>query len=240
MRKCRIFNFSFCLCVAAFAIMPYSALAQSSAVFSGGSITLGDDIRDCDGTTLGALKYDAADDTIKFCDGLDWAVPSGDATSCNPPVDCPIVGNTCTDGSKFAGLILYGANCERLYVADADQGAMRWAGENFNTGAILWDDGSENQQWIVDNRTIATYNAFDSCNNLVRHTRTDWYVPGLTELDSIMRNSTAIGGLNTTSGYWSSTQQGTNNAWSSSASDFNSAITAKSTATLRVRCVRRD
>lgn len=232
----KILIISFMIAVIAF---PDAVWAQSSASFGGGSVTIGDDTRDCDATTLGALKYDMSDDTIKFCDGHSWDVPSGEAVTCHPPTDCPLVGNTCADGSKFAGLVLYGASCEKLYTADTDQGAMRWAGENFDTGANLWDDGAENQQWIVDNRTIATYNAFDSCESLVRHGHSDWYVPALNELDILMRNSVAITGFNTTTGYWSATQQSTNDAWSGSASDFNTAITAKSTATVRVRCVRR-
>ncbi len=229
----------FFMCFFLLLLTPCALYAQSSANFSGGSVKFGDDIRACDSTTQGALKYNVVDNQIQFCDGVSWAPPQGDADDCHPPTDCAIVGNTCADGSKFAGLILYGASCERLYTADVDQGAMRWAGENFVTGANLYDDGAENQQWIVDNRTIATYNAFSSCENLVRHGKSDWYVPALNELDALMR-ATTISGFTASAAYWSSTQVDTNNAWSITENDDNSAITAKSTATLRVRCVRRD
>jgi len=146
---------------------------------------------------------------------------------------CPNIGNTCSDGSKFAG-------DTNLYVTDVNQSTgVRWSTEFVDTGADSATNGAANQQWIVDNETLSQYPAFELCENLDRHGHQDWYLPARNELrDVLYANRSAIGGF-TTGWYWSSTEYNSYDAWYVT---FTNGYKNRYTKydTNDVRCVRRN
>lgn len=113
------------------------------------------------------------------------------------------VGTVCSDGAIYAGEL----NGTRLYAAPADEG---------NT--LPWNNGSTNWTWIGLTSTTdglantnalvslsdagAPYKAAEAC----RARGEGWYLPAIDELNVLYTNRIAIGGLNASSYYWSSTE----------------------------------
>ena len=135
--------------------------------------------------------------------------PQWNVTTAAPagPTGCPNIGDVCTDGSIFAG-------DTNMYVADSHQSiAIEWSNETVNNmGARSNSDGAANQAWIVANRTLSQYPAFELCENLFRHGHSDWYFPSRNELYHLYTNKDAIGGF-ISAWYWSSTERNNSNAW---------------------------
>lgn len=141
------------------------------------------------------------------------------------------IGAVCPDGSIFAG-------DTNLYVADADQSSsVKWSTETVTTSATSATDGPANQAWVVDNKTLSNYPAFQLCENLNRHGHTDWYLPAKNELNVIYPNKAVIGGF-TTNSYWSSTEQSFVNGWVQQFSGGFQGYYSKGN-NYAVRCVRR-
>ena len=65
----------------------------------------------------------------------------------------------------------------------------------------------------------------------------DWYLPSKDELNKLYLNRVAIGGF-AVAGYWSSSEDGANNAWIQSFSNGNQSYNNKSSSFCRVRAVR--
>jgi len=86
-----------------------------------------------------------------------------------------------------------------MYVTDVNQSTgIKWSTvEQNNSGACSDMDGLANQQWIVANRNLNNYPAFQSCEKLDRHGHTDWYLPARQgELHDVLSpNSLVIGGF---------------------------------------------
>ena len=159
-----------------------------------------------------------------------WDVTTGMASG---PTGCPNIGDVCADGSIFAG-------DTNMHVADVHQStAIEWSNETVNnTGARSNSDGAANQSWIVANRTLSQYLAFELCENLNRHGHTDWYLPARDELNVLYTNRSAIGGF-ISAWYWSSTESNSIDAWAQRFSDGYQVSDSK-TYDPGVRCVRKD
>ncbi len=141
------------------------------------------------------------------------------------PTVCPTPGNTCVDGTKYAGVL----NGTRLYTTPADQGTYhQW---KTSTGTIdagsSYDDGRANSA-NVPNSTV--FPAFKACKDL----GSAWYLPAVNELGVLM--ASGVGGFTNTY-YWTSTEIGTNQA--SILQYPNGGTNGPKTNTFKVRCARR-
>lgn len=179
------------------------------------------------GSDTGAGGNSQKDTTGRGVRCVRYEAPSGGG-----PTGCPTIGNTCSDGSKFAG-------DTNMYVTDVNQSTLiKWSTVNTNTGADSTTDGASNQAWIVDNATLSQFPAFQTCLNLERHGHDDWYLPSKAELNVLYTNRTAIGGF-TTNGNWSSTEYNNSNAWGQGFGNGVQYYNGKSF-DFDVRCVRRS
>jgi hypothetical protein len=151
------------------------------------------------------------------------------------------VGDVCSDGSLFAGFMLYNnSSCEPLFVADIDQTASAFGPSPETSTTNDYIDGRVNHEWIVANKTLSNYPAFEECENLNRHGHTDWYLPAVEELQLIWINRVAIGGFSTNE-YWPSTESDNWGGWNINFANGMRRETDDSKANSHeVRCVRRD
>lgn len=221
----------------------------------------------------GQVLYNADHKVFQFCDGTQWwgmknsgmpTCPEGDTIvmsssdwacssysggggGCTAPASCPNVGDACSDGSLFAGFMVYNnSTCEALYVTDNNQStASQWktaTGTNDITDPADNNDAVDGQ-YNRDNRGAGTFPAFELCENNTYHGKNDWYLPASAELNLLWLNQAAIdanaAGNFTTSNYWSSTEVDTTDAWLQYFNGGGQGTNTK-TATLDVRCVRRD
>ncbi len=163
---------------------------------------------------------------------------------CTVPINCPNVGDVCSDGSIFAGFMLYGTSCESLYVTDNNQStSSRWktatGTDDISTDDYL--DGKVNHA----NRggALSDFPAFELCEDNTYHGKSDWYLPARAELNLLWLNQAAINanaaGNLTTGLYWSSSERNNNNAWRIDF-EFGNHTSSNKDDNLTVRCVRRD
>lgn len=226
--------------LALLAFHPLHAQAQeTSADFSAGAVKIGYDSTTCSSSIEGAIRYDSSSGNIALCNGTNWTAPGG---GCTAPASCSSLGSTCSDGSLFAGFMIYSSSCAALYVTDADQGtSIAYSSELIDTGADSYSDGKANQNWIVTNETLSQYPAIQTCENLSRHSKTDWYLPAAAELKQVYLSGISF----TVDNYWSSSevQFDTDNAYYLYAPSGDIALDGfkqYNAADVAVRCVRRD
>lgn len=165
---------------------------------------------------------------------------SGKVQTCTPstgPSGCPNIGDVCSDGSIFAG-------DTNLYVTDVNQSTgIQWKNPPAPTPAVddINPDSNTDGQANHDNRsgTLSHFPAFELCENLTRHSYSDWYLPAKNELNVLYTNRTAIGGF-TSDLYWSSTEVDSvpGDSWSQFFFNGSYADNLKTTS-LDVRCTRR-
>lgn len=232
--KARILSF---FAAAFLACLPAQSHAQSSAAFSGGSMQVGYDSRNCAPGLAGAIRYDSSSGNLQFCDGANWKYADC-GMPCTLPAGCTTVGSTCANGSIFIGMMVYGTSCVPLFATDVNQStsnAWRSVGSGFNAGTLSFEDGRANQNWIANHFTIANFPAFNTCDALSRHSNTDWYLPAQDELNLLQRS----GIINVNQNYWSSTEASDTDAWLQNGTSSEQSFTTKSTAGY-VRCVRRN
>ncbi|MEZ5529715.1 MAG: DUF1566 domain-containing protein [Porticoccaceae bacterium] len=201
----------------------------------------------------GQILYNQDNHVLQYCDGDDWIQAVGASMGgCTPDPACPNVGDVCSgDASgggnpKFAGCITYyDANSadvgvtKAIYVTQANQStASQW--KNATGTDDISTDSTEDGKINSANRggVLSDFPAFELCENLTDGGYTDWYLPARTELDLLWRNAATITGF-TTSGYWSSTEYDTSNAWYQLFS-VGSQNGNNKTFNFGVRCVRRD
>jgi len=172
------------------------------------------------------LDADRSDDDPDFtaaniADGVNILGVTGTYTGggCTAPASCTSVGDVCSDGSLFAGFMLYNGSCEPLYVTDNNQStysqwkapppfAPPFSGNDIPNPVDQYDavDGQYNR----DNRGSGSFPAFELCENNTYHGKSDWYLPARGELNLLWLNRAAISanaagdfdGLH----YWSSTE----------------------------------
>ncbi|MCG7983352.1 MAG: DUF1566 domain-containing protein [Candidatus Thiodiazotropha lotti] len=228
--------------------LPSLARAQISSDFggaNGGAVVIGESTTTCDSSIEGAIRYDSATPCVELCDGSSWACAgSGGSGGCTAPSSCPDVGDVCTDGSLFAGFMLYSSSCEALYVTDNNQSASSQWKTSTGTDDISpddFDDGNANHT----NRsgTLTDFPAFDLCESNTYHSKSDWYLPARTELYLLWLNRAAINANAqanfVTTTYRSSTENNTFTAWYQSFADGTQQAASKASF-YDVRCVRRD
>jgi hypothetical protein len=217
--------------------------------------------------------YNADYNTMQFCDGTNWwsmkgggGLPScaeGDTIvmsssgwtcssysgpgGCTAPASCPNVGDVCSDGSLFAGFVVYSnSSCEPLYVTDNNQSTSSQWKTAIGTNDISTDDHVDGKVNAAGRGgSISDFPAFDLCESNTYHGKTDWYLPARAELNLLWLNRAAIdanaAGNFTTSYYWSSTENNnTNLAWVHGMGDDNQGNHGKTDNTDGVRCIRRD
>ena len=220
---------------------------RGSIPFPGGSIIPGYDSRVCNGTSVGAIRYNSASSCAEFCNGAAWTCPGGTLYG---PTGCATIGALCADGTVFAGW--HPITQAHLFIPTTDQeqpGApgtytMNWKNamgtNDISTDSIY--DGEVNHA----NRggAIGNFQAFQTCENLSFGGQTDWHLPSRVELHYLWSvHETIEAGGNITifpdaTYYWSSTESNNNDAWSLSFFTGQENALAKPVA-YRVRCVRR-
>lgn len=183
---------------------------------------------------------------VKNCQNL---VVSTDACD-----NAPAPGQTCADGSVYAGQSPDGN--APMFTTPADGGAFTWNDGTHPDASVTMsfcsssggtcNTGKDNTDSIVAlNATSPTapYAAATYCDGLVAHGKSDWYLPAVSELEVLYDNKNDIGGFDTSGNfwggtYWSSTQMNTWDAIYIYMSDGSQGY-GKHYA-LIVRCVRKD
>ncbi len=210
------------------------------------SLQVGNDAGSCTAAKTGRVRYDGSS-TWTYCNGSAWAAfdQAGGSSGCTAPASCPNIGDVCSDGSLFAGFVMYNnSSCEALYVTDADQStSIRWrsssSGNDINPDDFA--DGRANHANITV--TLATLPAIQLCDTNTYHSKSDWYLPSREELGVLWENRAAINanaaGSFASAAYPSSSEFDNAYAW---IINFADGIKDKGTkVTLRrARCVRRD
>ncbi len=161
---------------------------------------------------------------------------------CEYPPSCINVGDTCSDGSIFAGFMLYDGECEALFVTYKNQPNREfWSTENVVTGAKDYTDGRKNHHLISANRDLSDYPALLDCETLEAHSHQDWYLPATGELFLLFQNKEAINELNTLINLWSSVEIDADEVFFMTQSVIHSSI-QKSSVNYNpiIRCVRRS
>jgi len=163
---------------------------------------------------------------------------------CTAPASCTGVGDVCSDGSIFAGFVVYNnTSCEPLYVTDNNQSTSSQWKNATGTNDITDPDDHVDGRYNRDNRGSGTFPAFELCEDNTYHGKSDWYLPARDELHLLWKNRTAINanaaGNFTTGTYWSSTEYNTDFAWYQPFGVGGQNNIFK-TVNYGVRCVRRD
>ena len=174
------------------------------------------------------IIYNKAYRVYQFCDGADWMSMAAGiryVVGGNPPTDCPVVGDVCSDGTVFVGL----DGGVPIYVPRCDAGMM-WSGSACTGGqsSIPWNNGNgsgnnwtgaTNNNGEVNTALLITldsnswtagvqpYQAAQYCADAIYNGKDDWYLPSKNELNILYVNKTAIGNFNTSGTiYWSSSE----------------------------------
>ena len=171
--------------------------------------------------------------------------------ACIAPSSCSNVGDVCSDGSIFAGFMIYNnaSSCSPLYVtADNQSAGTSWRttdATSIEINPVSYEDGKIN----AANRSgsIANFPAFDLCESNTYHGKNDWYLPAINELYLLSINRTAIdanavNNFQPSGIYWSSTENeySYQHAFATTMGSNRGKNTQGKTQTWRVRCVRRD
>lgn len=165
----------------------------------------------------GESVYNADVSKPQYCNGEDWVVMTGamsGSLSCSGPADCPDIGDQCTDTTIFAGC--HPVTYNKLFLHPNNQSAASmWSSEYVVTSVLDYDNGKNNQDWIVANKTLTTYPAFKLCDDLNGASalgHTDWYLPSINEMYYFWTVRAAInagpGDSFATAWYFSSTESG--------------------------------
>jgi Concanavalin A-like lectin/glucanases superfamily len=193
------------------------------------------------------IIYNSVGDTriMQYCDDVNWIAMVGNS-------ECTNVGETCSDGSVYAGLSPDGN--VPMYTTPGDAGTFTW-----NDGSGTWVDtamqncatteascrtGAANTTLLTALGTTpspAPYVAARHCDALVAHGKSDWYLPAQEELNVLYNNRMAIGGFSTSVStyYWNSSEAADSGA---GARDFNNgtpSVHAKWDVK-PIRCVRKQ
>jgi len=182
---------------------PCQARAQVALDASGmGLIILGYDAQSCSSTIEGAIHYNSSSKQLEVCQ------PSG--------AGCPNIGDTCPDGTIYAGLSPDG-NIP-MYTTPANAGAMPWNNGNTSNIVNLYTPTTESMTggeastaaFIgVDSDSgtagVQPFQAPEYCYNLDAHGHTDWYVPANDEFLVLRDSYLLIGGFTETA-YWTASE----------------------------------
>lgn len=198
----------------------------------------------------GDVVYNSTHNYLQYCEGDDWIGIGRKDVSEIPPTGCPVIGNTCNDGSIYAGLTPDG-NVPMYAAASNAPTQMNWnngTSNNIDTAIVNCTSGAQSGCDTGEANTIllaglvnaaSPYDAATYCSNLVAHGRSDWYLPALNELQLLYTNLYlgGFGGL-TNHDYWSSSEQSDDSGKNIYFGDGNTYNGGKSN-DFRVRCVRK-
>lgn len=183
--------------------------------------------QDCTGPSgqYGEILFNRDNDVFQGCtQGAGWVAlheATGYSSPPSSPTNCSNIGDTCDDGSIYAGLSPDGNVAMYTTPADAP-GSYTW-----NDGSSNWVDtamencvsyspgaqascrtGEANAALLVGlsgSGTPAPYDAAEYCDGLSAHGYSDWYLPALDELNVLYENLVDQNGDNTPGGPLGST-----------------------------------
>lgn len=164
--------------------------------------------------------------------------------SLQPITGCPNIGDTCSDGTIYAGDHL--VSSAKLYATPADSTSdINWGANGAYVTAALSDTDGEANTNALDGAVDAgsPYPAAQLCADLTANGSSDWYLPARDELTVLYTNQVAIGGFDAGGEmYWSSTESTSldpgERAWGRRFSDGYEWHNAMFVSTLSVRCIR--
>ena len=205
----------------------------------------------------GSMIYNRDFAVMQYCEGDEWvSVGSWSA----PP--CGGVGNTCADGSIYAGLSPNGNVPMYTTPADAPSGyswndgttnyldtAMANCTDNPDYLLGTCQTGEANTAFLAGlngSGSPAPYAAAEYCYGLSAHGYDDWYLPAIAELNVLFDNKNT-GDLNGTfdetgggaSNYWSSSEQASGAAFGRRFNSTSILFYSKDYSFMSVRCVRK-
>ncbi|TCP58336.1 uncharacterized protein DUF1566 [Rhodovulum bhavnagarense] len=214
---------------------------------------------------MGAVIYNEDEDVFQGCTLKGWwAFHEYPTNPCTGTTSDPSIGETCEDGSIYAGLSPDGdlpmyttpADAPSLYTwNDSTSNYSDMPTENCTDGygepgtAVTCQTGESNTAFLVGATGAPDYPfaAAEYCDGLSTHGHNDWYLPATDELSVLYINKNT-GDLNGTfdetgvvpdSYYWSSSESGTNFARYQIFDDGSQGGTTKN-AGISVRCVRKE
>lgn len=196
----------------------------------------------------GTVIYSSLYGTPQYCNGAGWVgIGMRAADPCTGTTSPPSIGDTCTDGSVYAGLSPNG-NIP-MYMKATGQGAKPWNNGNssgkVNVGVSNYNTGFSNTNTLIANDSDTSvggtqpHQAAQSCADATAHGHTDWYLPARNELQVLYDNRAAVG-LGSSGLYWSSTENLQNYAHRLDFSDGNWFTTIGKQGAYSVRCVRKE
>ena len=225
---------------------------------SGGNIGISNSGATCAAGIKGAFRYNTTTNYMEYCNGSLWR--PFDSAGCTGPASCPAVGNSCADGSIFAGC--NPASFKQLFVTACDAGqtasgsscsggrlTKAWNNGNIAgytmTGATSLVDGSANSAILVAadadsvSAGVQIHQAATYCHGLTAGGHADWYLPAEMEIELIYVNRAAIGNF-AAANYQSSTEaagSSTNSVAQAFDTTALAQLLSKSVA-INVRCMR--
>lgn len=219
-----------------FFLKPSYGFAQTgfnSSGVNGGSVRVGEDLRACDSSLAGAMRYDTGSSSIQICKNNAPTEPSG----------CNSVGDVCSDGTLYAFSRNYGSGNEKVYVTDTNQSAATQWKTTTGVDDISVDSNTDGKSNVSSlNSAVSNFPAINLCASLNLHSATDWYLPAVDELNDLYSNKVAIEANASeafvATGYWTSTENNTTTAIRQNLGNGSTGTPAKDQ--LRdVRCIRR-
>ena len=196
----------------------------------------------------GDITYNTTYDLMQYCEGDTW-IPIGQAPDpCHASLS-PTAGQTCRDGSIYAGLSPDG-NVAMYTTPTNLSGTYPWNNAG-NSGAGLvdtplanacasstCDTGESNTAALVtydaDSSIVGfqDHEAAKACYDLTAHGHSDWYLPADNELAVLEANDAAVNFDDSTI-HWSSSEHNLGGVRTNGATRFKPTVTV-------VRCVRKD
>lgn len=158
----------------------------------------------------GDIRFNADHDVFQGCTARGWA---GFHAFGLPPTGCDTIGDTCSDGTIYAGLSPDGNTAMYVPVADAPN-SKTWGPDATDTAMAdcIWpytggtcDTGKANTTLLAG--LGATYEAATYCDGLVAHGHSDWYLPARNELPLLYDLKVAGKGNFQNASYWSSSER---------------------------------
>lgn len=132
---------------------------------------------------------------------VDSGSGSGGGGGGAPDDGCPNIGDTCTDGTIYAGLSL--DDSEKLYIMPTDQsGSVNWKNvgtasfapvDMCSSGSTTCFTGAANTAFLTStaNFPSGTHLAAEVCTGFSGAGNNDWFLPSIAELDVIYSNMVA-------------------------------------------------
>jgi hypothetical protein len=224
--------------------------------------------QDCSAPTAstGTLSFNNTPDVTRDCSqGAGWGVLHIDAGHTQPsssPTNCTGIGNTCDDGSIYAGLSPDGV--VPMYTTPADApSTYTWNNGNSHYSDMAMENctdkspgtaatcqtGEANTAFLVEATDEPDYPfaAAEYCDELSAHGYSDWYLPAADELNVlyINKNTGDLNGTFDETGtypagyYWTSSELSIGLAQAQRFNDGKQLFGSKDDSGLAVRCVRR-